>query len=213
VIPFQQQPSIGQTFIDLVPEITDAILHTIAHGWVLARQNPYFKTLKTEVPITECLRQGMRQALKTQKLRFAKSMIVLPGAESKSAPELLTPDGRTDIPLMFIRVFHKTGEHDPHAIIECKRVAEGDASLSKDYVVEGVDRFCSGKYGPNHSRGFMAGYVMSGGAKGVVDGINAYLDKSNRPAEVLSAQSLTWRSEHSRKNASKIELHHSMLTV
>jgi hypothetical protein len=87
VIPFQQQPSIGQTFIDLIPEITDAILLTIAAGWALARQNPRFNILKTEVPITESLRQGMREALKLQGLPWAKSiMIVLPGAESKSAP-------------------------------------------------------------------------------------------------------------------------------
>jgi hypothetical protein len=147
-------------------------------------------------------------------LPWGKSMmIVLPGAESKSAPELLTPDGRTDIPLMFIGVLLKSGEHDPHAIIECKRVAAGDASLIKDYVVEGVDRFCSGKYGANHSRGFMAGYVMSGSANGVVDAVNAYLAKSNRSSEHLSPKSSTWRSEHPRKNSNKIELHHSMLPV
>jgi hypothetical protein len=214
VIPFQQQPSIGQAFIDLVPEITDAILQTIAHGWALACQNPYFKTLKTEVPITESLRQGMREALKSQGLPWGKSMmIVLPGAESKSTPELLTPDGRTDIPLMFIGVLLKSGEHDPHAIIECKRVAEGDAALIKAYVVDGVDRFCSGKYGANHSRAFMAGYVMSGSANGVVDAVNGYLDKNNRSGELLLPQSATWRSEHPRKNSGKIELHHSMLLI
>ena len=214
MIPFQQQPSIGQVFIDLAPEITDAILQTIAHGWALAHQTPHFKMLQTEVPITESLRNGMREALKLQGLPWGKSMmIVLPGAESKSTPELLTPDGRTDIPLMFIGVLLKSGEHDPHAIIECKRVVEGEAKLIELYVVEGVDRFCSGKYGGNHSRGFMAGYVMSGSANGVVDAVNGYLDKNNRSGELLAAQSETWRSEHPRKNSSKIELYHSMLLV
>jgi hypothetical protein len=213
VIPFQQQPSIGQAFIDLVPEITDAILQTVTHGWVLASQKTRFKSLKTEVPITESLRQGMREALKSQGLPWGKSMmIVLPGAESKSNPELLTPDGRTDIPLMFIGVLLRSGEHDPHAIIECKRIAESDASLVKDYVVEGVDRFCSGKYGANHSRGFMVGYVMSGSAKGAIAAVNAYLSKNRRSGEVLVPQSSTWRSEHPRNNSSKIELHHSMLS-
>lgn len=212
MIPFKQQPSIGQAFIDLVPEITDAILQTIAHGWVLACQDPNFETLRTEVPITESLRRGMREALKSQGLPWGKSMmIVLSGTETKSTPELLIPDGRTDIPLMFIGILLKSGEHDPHAIIECKRVAEDDSALIKNYIVEGVDRFCSGKYGANHSRGFMAGYVMSGTARGVVDRINAYLGKNDRSAEILCAQNLTWRSEHPRKNAGKIELHHSML--
>jgi hypothetical protein len=214
VIPFQQQLSTGQAFIDLVPEITDAILQTIAHGWALAHQKPHLKTLTTEVPITESLRQGMREALKSQGLPWGKSMmIVLPGTESKSMLELLTPDGRTDIPLMLIGVLLTSGEHDPHAIIECKRVTESDPSLIKNYVVEGVDRFCSGKYGANHSRGFMAGYVISGSANGVVTAVNAYLVKNDRTSEALSIQSLAWRSEHPRKNSSKIELHHSMLLI
>jgi len=205
---------IGQAFIDLVPEITDAILQTIAEGWSLARQYPDFKTLNTEVPITESLRRGMREALRSQGLPWGKSMmIVLQGAESKSTPELLTPDGRTDIPLMFIGVLLTSGEHDPHAIIECKRVADSDAVLIKNYVIEGVDRFCSGKYGGNHSRDFMAGYVMSGTANGVVDAINTYLNKNSRSGELLSPQTSTWLSEHPRMNSSKIKLHHSMLLV
>jgi hypothetical protein len=214
VIPYQQRSSIGQACIDLVPEITDAILQTIAHGWELANRNQQLKTLATEVPITESLRRGMREALRSQGLPWGKSMmIVLPGAESKSTPELLTPDGRTDIPLMFIGVFLESGEHDPHAIIECKRVAEGDVSLIRDYVVEGVDRFRTGKYAANHSRGFMAGYVISGHPVGVVAGINAYLNKKSRSGECLLGQGPTWRSEHARKNSNKIELHHSMLLI
>jgi hypothetical protein len=214
VIPFQQSSAVGQAFIDLGPEITDAILETIAFGWALACQTSEFKVLKTEVPITERLRQGMREALKTQGLPWGKSMmIVLPGAESKSTPELLLPDGRTDIPLIFIGVLLTSGEHDPHAIIECKRVAEGDTSLTDHYVVEGIDRFCSGKYGANHSRGFMAGYVMSGSAFGIVNGINAYLNKKSRSGEVLASQGSTWLSLHPRKKSSDIELHHSMLLV
>jgi hypothetical protein len=114
---------------------------------------------------------------------------------------------------MFIDVFVRSGEHDPHAIIECKRVSKSDASLIRDYVVEGIDRFCSGKYGRNHSRGFMAGYVMSGTAKEVVEAINGYLNTNSRSGELLIAQSSTWQSEHPRKNSSKIELHHSMLLV
>jgi hypothetical protein len=211
VIPFEQQPSIGQVFIDLVPEITDAILQTISQGWALACKNPQLKGLKTEVPITECLREGMRDALK--ELAWGRSMIVLPGTESKSTPELLTPDGRTDIPIMSIGVFLKSGEHNPHAIIECKRVIEGDDSLTQHYVLEGIDRFCSGKYGANHSRGFMAGYIMSGTAEGIVTGINSYLDENARSSETLSPQGSIWRSEHPRKKSSKIELHHSMLLV
>jgi hypothetical protein len=157
----------------------------------------------------------MRQALRSGELPWGKTMmIVLPGTESKSARTLPAPDGRTDIPLLVIEVFLKSGEHDPHAIIECKRVAEGDSTLIREYVIEGVDRFCSGKYGKNHSRGFMAGYIMSGTPGGIVLQVNAFFDKNNRQPEKLSPLSNgTWMSQHPRKNCSNIELHHSMLPI
>jgi hypothetical protein len=32
-------------------------------------------------------------------------------------------------------------------------VAEGDTTLAREYVVEGIDRFRTGKYAENHIRG------------------------------------------------------------
>lgn len=107
--------------------------------------------------MTERLRDGMRSAVKNA----SWNLIILPGTESRSKSSVLLPDGRTDIPLMMIEVFSRTQEHDPHAIIECKRIAGSDTHLCREYVVEGIDRFASGKYGENHAVGFMVGYVLS----------------------------------------------------
>ena len=161
----------------------------------------------------------MRAALLQNRLPWAKTMIVAPGTESRSVPQLTAPDGRTDIPLFLTNVFAKLREHDPHAIVECKRVAEGNTSLAREYVVEGVDRFKSGKYGENHSNGFMVGYVISGSRQGVVKGINAYLQGQSRIGEILDerparAVANCWISEHSRQPGKMpIALHHSMLLV
>jgi hypothetical protein len=144
-------------------------------------------------------------------------MVVLPGTESRSSPEVLLPDGRTDIPIFLIEVFFGSQDHDPHAIVECKRVAEGDRSLCREYVLEGIDRFRNGKYGQNHATGFMVGYVQSGSGAGVVSGINAYLTTNARTAELLH-QSVdpppSWSSEHARTTPTRpITLYHSFFAV
>lgn len=125
--------------------------------------------------MTERLRDGMRSELKSKGHPWGKTLVVLPGTESRSDGAVVIPDGRTDIPLMLIEVFLRTQEHDPHAIIECKRIIGSDTHLCREYVVEGVDRFRTGKYGQNHAFGFMVGYVLSGTAAEAADGVNAYL--------------------------------------
>lgn len=105
------------------------------------------------------------------------------------------------------RFFARSGEHDPHVILECKRVAEGDARLAREYVVEGIDRFRTSKYAENHRRGFMIGYLVSGNEQGVVDAVNRYLARCSRHAEALvpSATGLAttgWESEHPRRGRS-----------
>jgi hypothetical protein len=130
-----------------------------------------------------------------------------------------TPDGRTDIPLLLIQIFRRSSEHDPHAIVECKRIAEGDATLVREYVSEGIDRFCTGKYASNHSRGFMAGYVLAGGPDGAVEQINRYLTKCRRSAERLNPSTITaplnaWMSKHPRAaSGTTVELNHAMLLI
>ncbi|MDG0853386.1 hypothetical protein [Roseateles puraquae] len=164
--------------------------------------------------MTERLRDGMRSALRGG----AWKLIVLPGTESRSKASVLLPDGRTDIPLMMIEVFLRTQEHDPHAIIECKRISGSDAHLCREYVVEGVDRFASGKYGENHAVGFMVGYVLSGTSVQAAAGVNGYLGRVSRTAEKLLVADIisdaTWYSEHGRTPASEpVELHHAFLNL
>jgi hypothetical protein len=210
-IPLGYSPAIGRAFIDLTAEITTAVMQTVKAGWDKACLRDDVHSGAGEVPMTECLRDGMREALVRKELPWSKTMVVLPGTESRSAPDVLTPDGRTDIPLFFLPVFDELLDHDPHAIIECKRVAENDSDLSRKYVTEGIDRFCVGKYSANHSKGFMAAYVIAGTASGAVGSINGYLEKLQDSSPVV----VEWVrvSSHPRKDADNIELHHAVLLV
>lgn len=216
-IPYESPVPLGREFIELAPEIVAAILHTLTAGWLQARSFSDVNAEAGEVPMTERLREGMRTELRAKRYPWSKTLIVLPGTESRSSSKLLIPDGRTDIPLMLIEVFLRTAEHDPHAIIECKRIAGSNTHLCREYVVEGIDRFATGKYGENHAVGFMVGYVLSGTETESVDGINIYLTRASRKVDCIEPSDVcsdfpSWRSQHVRaKSTSPIRLHHAFL--
>jgi len=143
--------------------------------------------------------------------------VVLAGMESRSSKAVLIPDGRTDIPILMIEIFLRHGVHDPHAIIECKRIAGSDAHLCREYVVEGIDRFRTGKYGADHAVGFMVGYLIAGTAGESAAGVNAHLTRTGREKEHLlslefATRAFCWASEHSRANGiGIIKLRHVFL--
>ena len=214
-LPFDVTVVAGRRFINLGPDIATAILRTVKAGWTLALQSSDVNTGAGEVEITERLRDGMRYALDSGMLPW-KAMIVLPGTESRSRPDVLSPDGRTDISIQYIEIFVQSRVHDPHAIIECKRVAGRDAHLCREYVVAGIDRFQTGKYSENHSTGFMVGYLIAGDAKAAATRINNSLNRRSRSAEILKlsnliSESWAWGSCHPRTTNSRIELHHAFL--
>ena len=208
-----------RSFIELDSEISAAILRILKEGWLLASKSREVNAYAAEVPMTERLRDGMRSALRGDKL----FMVVLPGTESRSRPEVALPDGRTDIPILCIEIFFRFGEHDPHAIIECKRIAGGDAALCRKYVVNGIDRFRIGKYAGNHSTGFMAGYLIAGDATSAAHGINKYLnaghmnreprhDENLKPSTLVT-EPWAWTSRHPRVAAPEVVLHHAFLPL
>lgn len=217
-IPIGQSAAIGRAFINLKPAVVSAILRTVEAGWELAASRPAVHPGADEVAMTETLRDAMREALRVHNMPWRKVMIVAPGSESRSQTGMTAPDGRTDIPLYLTSVYVRSGEHDPHAIIECKRVAAGDTVLAREYVIEGIDRFRVGKYSENHARGFMVGYVLTGTPELVIEGINRYLTGRQRSEEVLerppSFLPPCWISQHAREvRCEPISLHHTMLVV
>lgn len=213
-IPHEEPAPIGQEVIELEPDVVGTILAALLLGWQHACQSSDVNADAGEVPMTERLRDGLR--IEIGKCAWGKPIIVLPGTESRSTPSVLVPDGRTDIPLMHTEIFLRGGGHDPHAIIECKRIAGSDTHLCREYVVEGVDRFITGKYGANHGIGFMVGYVLSGTGDQSADGVNAYLGRVTRTDDMLAKSSTAgaWESKHERTAPmSEVRLHHAFLEM
>ena len=218
-IPHEDKVTTGQGLIPLSDEIVAAILLTLEAGWKIASTYPEVNAAAGEVVITERVRDGMRQALDSNEFQWSKEMTVLPGTESRSRSEVLTPDGRTDISIFMIQIRLQYQAHDPHAIIECKRIAGSHTNLCRLYVVKGIDRFQTGQYAGNHRVGFMVGYLLSNDAAAAASGINRYLTNKGRHAERLKASNLigetwAWGSNHPRTKAlSPIELHHAFFRL
>ena len=209
---------LGRQFID-IREWSDVVLYILGEGWKRAlecrevHEDVHVDT--GEVEITERLRGGMRRVLTKEGAAWCKKVTVPGGTETLSNPDLPMPDGRTDIPVFFQDIREKYDEHDPHVIIECKRVAGAETKLCRLYVTQGIDRFTTGRYGSNHAVGFMAGYLLSGDAESAAAGINRHLTRKGRQSERLGRCTVSgwpWArsSRHPRAApAGPIALHHA----
>lgn len=161
--------------LDIGRDRAATILRTIRRGWRTALARTAARPGTPEVELNEMLRDGMRDAVEPRLRGRGPRMLVAGGTETRSTPDVPAPDGLTDIPLHFLSLFEELHIHEPHAIIECKRVSGNDTRLCREYVVSGIDRFVAGKYGARHAAGFMAGYVESGSVGAAVGGINGFL--------------------------------------
>lgn len=204
--------------LDIGLDHVATILWTIRRGWEWARSQTEARPGTREVRLNVCLRDGMVEALKPKGgKRRAPRMQVSMGNEILSDPSVGMPDGRVDIAISFLAIIEALHDHDPHAIIECKRVAGNDSRLCREYVREGVDRFATGTYGGRHAVGFMAGYLESGTADLAAQGINRYLGRNGRRDELLGAAApihANWArsSRHPRRGyTAPLDLHHAFL--
>ena len=64
-IPYEIPSALGREFIELAPEVVAAILLTLGTGWQQACAAEDVNANAGEVLMTERLRDGMRDALKT----------------------------------------------------------------------------------------------------------------------------------------------------
>ena len=200
------------TPIDLPADLCGTIVRIIREGWAFALLKKDVKADAREVALNERLRDGMRSAVNSADL----PLVVHPGMESRSQPELGVPDGRTDISISSINLFLNIRDHDPHAIIECKRITGSNRRLCRKYVVHGIKRFKRGQYSARHTVGFMVGYLLAGDPSDAIAGINKYLTDQKRSSEHLVPSttlngSCVWSSQHHRRHLSLIMLHHTLL--
>lgn len=213
-IPFAPPSQRRLAPVDIREDRCVTILWIVWCGWTRVLAKRRVDATWDEVRITERLREEMDAITD-------KEVWVHSGMESTSIEGAPRPDGKTDISISFSSLKEKA-KH-PHAIIECKRVAENDSTLCREYVTSGICRFMVGsrwdpswpKYAPNHADGFMVGYLLSGSTVGAVEAINSRLPEPQhlRPSETLQ-QGWSRTSRHTRKSSlDPITLHHVFLSM
>lgn len=191
-----------------------AILVLIRLGWKSAMEHSEVSPQTLEVDLNAYLRQGMCDVVDANGVRFAPHISVFPGTESTKPGEVV-PSGRTDISII---LHHLPRRHDPHTVIECKKVSGAHARHCRRYVVDGIDdRFKSGKYAKNDLVAFMTGFVFAGTIGEAVACINRHLIRKKRGDELLNDSTVgerrTRTSRHSRCHVEEnIELHHAFVS-
>ena len=208
---------VGRPLVDIGADLSVDILKIVHDGWNRAREFADVHSATIEVEMTGWLVDGMQAAVRKGVVRSHKMISVLRGTESRSDPRSFIPDGLTDIAIHLRDIRAKLGDHGPHAIIECKRVAGNDAQLCRQYVVQGINRFKEAKYAGEHVIAFMVGYLVSGDIDAVTTRINQYLSSQGRQSEKLGsctvlAEDWARSSRHSRPTRQvAIDLHHAFL--
>lgn len=127
---------------------------------------------------------GMRYVRNSLKLDNIY-IVETPGVRSNA--DRPTHEGEPDIAIWF----SSFGANDPHTLLECKRVDPNQMSrsLRRKYVVSGIDRFISGRYGLGHEIDFMVAYVLSNTEQVSMQDINRYLRNVGRVRELLQPNS------------------------
>ena len=104
------------------------VLKAIADGWAAATENDMLKASLGERELTRWLIVGMRRTMRDLGVTVAR------GTE--------TPEGNVpDICISFQTLREEEDEHEPHAVVECKRVSGSDSTLCARYVRKGLIRF------------------------------------------------------------------------
>ena len=136
-----------------------------------------------ERTITRLVRNGMRQARDEMDLAEIEiyNEVALAPSDYKDPSDL----GCVDLVLRFI---HQFSNERAYVAMECKRVADGNATLNSRYVSQGVDRFATGKYAGGHLWGFMLGYVLVMPVEGIVQFIDSRIRRDYGEGAALRGQ-------------------------
>ena len=108
--------------------------------------------------------------------------------------------------------FRVWNEKDSYFGAECKRLSIGQNRLIKEYVINGVKRFTSGKYSSKCSISAMIGYVQEGQVSDIIAALKPLMIDTNLEenlVRILHESNPEYKSAHIRDtDAQTIILHH-----
>ncbi len=172
MIPESVSSLIGQPTSNLVNAVIVTILQILTAASKQIIEQGLVKANWHENRMTNQLREKMVEAkVEKEKQLGAELMLrILP-----------TQFGvfHTDAGVIDIAIIYSYRE-DEYFAIECKKLSGKRRGLDKKYVTEGMMRFVTGKYSPNHQWGMMVGYVIEGHCENAIQFVSEKIDKKHR---------------------------------
>lgn len=117
----------------------------------------------------------------------------VPNLRFEREPQSDLPDKSRSVGLIDVYVIYSF-EQNEYFAIECKRLIDADADLSRLYVTDGVNRFVIGKYSLGHPFGAMVGYVCTGQCGTLASQIEKRLREIDQNVTAISKKWM-WRQE------------------
>lgn len=193
------------------------VLQILHDAWPATAADPRVSRTADEDSISDVLRWKMAESKNrltpVPQMRFERE-------PQSDEPELDNPLGLIDVKILY------TWNDETYLTMECKRITSTENSLALKYVRNGVNRFASGKYGPGHAFGIIAGYAICGNLDGCAERISHTLAKEPesetsydskfgwKPDDTLISGQRHYRTRHHQSIvANIIELIHAVLPV
>ncbi|MDO4584041.1 MAG: hypothetical protein Q4D62_08045 [Planctomycetia bacterium] len=122
------------------------------------------------------------EKLKTvQRERFWEESLFLETQINYPKPKDSSPGYAARSPCIDIHFETHFSGKSVHCYFEAKKIKGNESSLSRLYVIEGMDRFLTKRYPPGH----MVAYLVEGNLQDAVAKINRYLCRKQREDERL----------------------------
>jgi hypothetical protein len=171
VIPVNDTNAVGQPTLALLRDIIATVLDVTISSWshLLTRKEVNAKS--SEPDIAGRLGGAM---IAEKNRRNLKNFRIEEEVGTRSSLNAPRTEGRIDIKIIY------SFDEREYFGIECKRVSGKSKALAKKYIDQGVMRFVTGKYSPNHEWGAMLGFVIDGDADGCINLVRSYLTKTHK---------------------------------
>lgn len=188
---FQNQFKFGSAY-DLAQKIGESgitkLLKVICDAYVILSNNNIIQSGMTEDEITEELFTQGQCVL--QKSSIPTTLVLV---NQKIDRTLAKNKGR--LPAIDF-CFRDRWVKETFFGFECKLLAEGNGTLSREYVDEGLCRYLEGKYSSFGSSGSMIGYVKTGNLAPIIQDVKRRVDEKEAISPMTLALAIGSVKEH-----------------
>ena len=143
MIPHSDSGSVSGTSTVFLEDLIATVLSITVTAWPEALASGEINTGSCEPDIAGSLGKAMI-AEKKRRAGLAEQLRIEEEVGTRSNDTVIRTDGRIDIKIIY------SWDEDEYFGMECKKISSGDKEFAKKYVLDGMMRFVTGKYGRGH---------------------------------------------------------------